>query len=114
VAEGEAIAADIPLVVLVGERTYSAAETAAATIAEWGRGTLIGGKTYGKGTIQATYPLDQETLLKMTVAKWLSPSGQWYHGRGVVPEYVVSDDESTDEDEVLQFAVDYLLEKSTP
>jgi carboxyl-terminal processing protease len=110
-AEGEAIAADIPLVVLVGERTYSAAETSAATIKDTARGTVIGGTTYGKGTIQATYPLGEGDLLQMTIAKWLSPTGQSYDGRGVTPEITVSDDESTEEDEVLRFAVDYLLQR---
>jgi carboxyl-terminal processing protease len=113
-AEGEALASDIPLVVLIGEHTYSAAETSAATIKELGRGTLIGGTTYGKGTIQATYPLDGETLLQTTVAKWLSPTGQWYHGRGVTPEIEVIDDESTEENEVLDFAVYYLLHTAIP
>jgi carboxyl-terminal processing protease len=82
-AEGEALAADIPLVVLDGERTYSAAETGAGTIAETGRGTVIGGTTYGEGTIQATYPLGDGALLQMTIVKWLSPHGEWYRGRGV-------------------------------
>jgi carboxyl-terminal processing protease len=113
-AKGEALASDIPLVVLIGEHTYSAAETSAATIKESGRGTLIGGTTYGKGTIQATYPLDGETLLQTTVAKWLSPTGQWYHGRGVTPEIEVIDDESTEENEILDFAVYYLLHTAIP
>jgi carboxyl-terminal processing protease len=110
VAEGDAIAADLPLVVLVGERTYSAAETCAATIADSGRGTLIGAKTYGKGAIQATYPLGEDVLLQMTVAKWLSPKGQVYHGRGVSPHILASDDEDTAQDEVLEYAADYLLQ----
>ena len=113
-AKGGAIAAEIPLVVLVGERTYSAAEASAAAIAETGRGILIGSTTYGKGTIQATYPLSEEALLQMTIAKWLSPTGQWYEGRGITPEIVVHDDESTKEEQVLRFAVDYLLQNLAP
>ena len=112
-AQGEAIAAGIPLVVLIGERTYSAAETAAATIADRDRGILFGSTTHGKGTIQATYPLNEEVLLKITIAKWLSPTGQSYDGRGVTPEILVSDDESTEEDEVLQIAMEYLLQNAT-
>jgi carboxyl-terminal processing protease len=113
-AEGEVIAADVPLVVLVGERTASAAETAAAAIAERDRGVLIGGTTYGKATIQAMYPLGEGVLLQMTIAKWLSPTGQWYHGRGITPHVTVSDDESTKEDELLQFAVAYLIHRVSP
>ncbi len=114
-AQGEAIAPDIPLVVLVGEHTYSAAETAAVAIQERGRGVVIGGKTYGKGTIQNTIPLIEECMLHLTIARWLSPTGQWYgDGRGVTPDIAASDDEDTEEDEVLQFAVDYMLHNMLP
>jgi carboxyl-terminal processing protease len=111
-ATGEAIAPDIPLVVLIGERTYSAAETSAATMKETGRATVIGGQSYGKGTIQATYPLTEDELLQMTIAKWLSPTGRWYHEQGVAPEIEMYDDEGTEQDEVLDFAVDFLLDNA--
>ncbi len=104
----DGIAADIPLVVLIGERTYSSAETAAVTIKERQRGVLIGGTTHGKGTIQKTEALIEDCLLQMTIARWLSPTGEYYEGRGVTPDIVVRDDENTVEDEVLQFAVDYI------
>jgi carboxyl-terminal processing protease len=111
VASGDGVAAKVPLLVLIGERTYSSAETAAVAIQERQRGTLIGETTYGKGTIQKTEPLIEDCMLQMTIARWLSPTGEWYEGRGVAPDIVVNDDEDTDEDEVLQFAVDYI--KST-
>ena len=114
VATGDAIAGDIPLVVLVSGRTYSAAETAAVTIGERGRGTVIGDTTYGKGTIQAFYPLAGNATLQTTVARWLGPSGKWYGERGVSPEIAVSDDEGTAEDEVQQYAVEYLLTNLAP
>jgi carboxyl-terminal processing protease len=104
------IDAKIPLVVLIGERTYSAAETAAAAISERGRGVTMGSNTYGKGTINATIPLANDSLLQLTIAKWLSPSGQWYNGRGVAPDIPVEDDPATQEDEVLQYALDYILQ----
>jgi carboxyl-terminal processing protease len=107
-ATGDSLATDVPLVVLIGERTYSSAETAAVAIRDRQRGALVGETSYGKGTIQNTEPLIEECLLQMTIARWLSPLGQWYEGRGVEPDFVVSDDESTEQDEVLQFAVDYI------
>jgi carboxyl-terminal processing protease len=113
-AEGDAIAPDVPLVVLVGEHTYSAAETAAVAVQERGRGILIGNTTYGKGLIQTTVPLVENCMLHMTIAKWLSPTGEWYGERGVTPDFVVTDDDATEEDEVLQFAVDYILQHETP
>lgn len=104
----EGVATDLPLVVLIGERTYSSAETSAAAILERQRGVLIGGVTYGKGTIQTTAPLSEDTLLQYTIAKWLSPSGTWYDGQGVKPDIAISDDPATMEDEVMRFALDYL------
>ncbi len=110
-AKGDPIAADIPLVVLMDKTTYSAAETCAAAIAETGRGTTIGSNSFGKGVIQATIPLLDNTLLQMTIAKWRSPSGEWYQGGGVAPQIEVSDDPATEADEPLQRAVDVLSKK---
>jgi carboxyl-terminal processing protease len=110
-AKGNPIAADVPLVVLMDKTTYSAAETCAAAIAETGRGATIGSNSYGKGVIQATIPLLDNTLLQMTIAKWRSPSGEWYQGRGVAPQIEVSDDPATEADEPLQRAVEVLSKK---
>jgi carboxyl-terminal processing protease len=107
-AKGNPIAADIPLVVLMDKTTYSAAETCAAAIAETGRGTTVGSNSYGKGVIQATIPLLDNTLLQMTIAKWLSPKGEWSQGRGVAPQIEVNDDPSTETDEPLQKAIEIL------
>jgi len=109
-AIGDSIAPDLPVVVLVGERTYSAAETAAATMMETHRGIVIGSTTYGKGTIQTTEPIGQDCLLQFTIAKWLSPNGAWYEERGVTPGILVYDNENTRDDEVLQAALDYMLD----
>ncbi len=108
-AQGDALAPEIPLVVLVGEHSYSAAETVAAAIMEHDRGMVLGSTTYGKGTIQTTMPLGQDTILQMTIGKWLSPFGDFYDGRGVTPDIVIQDDPNTEADEVIQFAVDHLL-----
>lgn len=112
--KGDGIARTIPLVVLVGERTYSAAETAAIAIADHGRGVLIGGVTYGKGTIQETRPLPGGGALQYTVAHWLSPEGEWYETRGVSPDLMVADDPDTAVDEVLETAVAYIRTELVP
>ncbi|HFE66163.1 MAG TPA: hypothetical protein ENJ93_02775 [Chloroflexi bacterium] len=108
VSNGDGRAADIPLVVLVGEHTFSAAETSAASIQDRERGTLIGETTFGKGTIQNTAPLVGGSALQYTIAKWLSPNGAWYDGIGVSPDIEAADDPATPEDEVLQAALEYL------
>lgn len=113
-AQGEGIASDIPLVVLIDEGTYSSAETAAAAIRDRARGILIGSTTHGKGTIQTTVPLIEDSMLHFTIAKWLSSAGQWYEGVGVAPDIVMSDNPSTNEDEVLQFALDYIHRNLAP
>ncbi len=110
-AKGKALAADIPIVVLIDQTSYSAAETCAAAIAETGRGKTIGSNSYGKGVIQATVPLLDDTLLQMTIAKWLSPGGEWYQGRGVPPQIEASDDPATEIDELVQAGVQVLLTK---
>jgi len=107
-AKGGAIAGDIPLMVLMDKTTYSAAETAAAAIADTGRGTTVGSESYGKGLIQATIPLTDGSMLQMTVAKWLSIHGEWYHGHGVPAQIAAVDDPGIEGDEVLQTAINEL------
>jgi carboxyl-terminal processing protease len=111
-AKGSAFAAGLPLVVLIDHSTYSAGETAAAAIAESGRGVTVGSATYGKGLIQATMPLKGGALLQMTIAKWLSAKGEWYQERGVPPQVEALDDPQTEADEVLQQGIEILLDGS--
>lgn len=107
-ARGNALAGDVPLVVLMDHTTYSAAETSAAAVAETGRGVTVGSRSYGKGIIQATNPLANGTMLQMTVARWLSPNGTCYHAVGVEPQVQVVDDPASEEDEVLQVGLELL------
>jgi carboxyl-terminal processing protease len=109
-ANGETIAPEIPLVVLIGERTYSSAETAAISVADHQRGILIGQPTHGKGTIQEVVDLVDGSKLQYTVAYWLSPTGQAYEGDGVPPDLFVTDDPTTETDEVLEFALTHIRE----
>ncbi len=109
-AKGGALAPDLPLVVLVDHTTYSAAETSAAAVAKTGRGKTVGQTTYGKGVIQATMPLPGDTMLQMTVARWLAPDGAWYHEKGVPPMIAVQDDPATEADEILEKALHTLRE----
>ncbi len=99
------------MVVLIDKTTYSAAETSAAAIAETGRGKTIGSTTFGKGVIQATMPLPENTMLQMTIARWLSPKGTWSQGQGVSPQIESSNDPATNTDEVLEKAVEILQAK---
>jgi carboxyl-terminal processing protease len=107
-ARSNPLAPKIPLVVLVGGRTYSAAETSASAIQERKRGVVIGTVTFGKGTVQATVQLADDCLLQFTIAKWLAPSGKWYEKTGVTPDIAVNNDPATPQDEVLDAAINFL------
>jgi carboxyl-terminal processing protease len=68
--------ARMPLVVLVDENSASASEIVAGAIQDLDRGTIIGQRTFGKGLVQQTMPISHNTLLKLTVGRYLTPSGR--------------------------------------
>ncbi len=113
-AQGNAAAGALPLVVLVNNDTQSAAEAAAAAVRETQRGTLIGVQTHGKSELQATVPLHDGTLLHYTIGKILSPTGQWYQGRGLTPDVLVDDARTGQSDAILEAALAYLRGKAAP
>jgi carboxyl-terminal processing protease len=103
------MAEDIPLVVLIGPGTYSAPETVAASIADRSRGLLVGETTHGKGTINSTVSLFDGSMIRITVAEWLSPvHRESFEGRGVPPDVLVGSESISSGDAVLEYAVDYL------
>ncbi len=79
------IAYDGPLVVLVNRLSASASEIFAGAIQDYGRGVVVGGQTFGKGTVQSLRRLDQGQL-KYTVAKFYRISGEGTQYRGVLPD----------------------------
>lgn len=74
-----------PTVVLVDEGSASASEIFAAALKESGDKKIIGTKTFGKGTVQTVKNLSDESELKLTVLKWLTPDGEWIHEKGLEP-----------------------------
>lgn len=85
---------DIPLVVLVNKGTASAAEILAEALRVNRDVTLVGEKTFGKGSVQELYSLDSSSL-KLTVAEWLTPTGESINENGLEPDIVI---ELTEED----------------
>ncbi|MGY6743352.1 MAG: S41 family peptidase [Cecembia sp.] len=67
---------DIPIVVLINERSASAAEIVAGALQDYDRAVLIGRKTFGKGLVQTTVPLSYNSQVKLTTAKYYIPSGR--------------------------------------
>jgi len=77
----------IPLVVLIDRESASAAEIFAGAIQDQGRGTVVGTPSYGKGSIQGIFPLNLgDCGLRLTTARFFSPQGRPYTGRGVIPD----------------------------
>jgi carboxyl-terminal processing protease len=81
--------ADYPVVVLVDGGSASAAEILAGALKESGNYPLVGEKTFGKGTVQTTKSYDDGSNIKYTMAKWLTPNGNWIHKKGIEPDYAV-------------------------
>lgn len=79
-----------PSVLLVDEGSASASEILAGAVSESGNVKLIGTKTFGKGTVQNVATFDDSSELKLTIAKWLTPSGEWIHEKGITPDIEVS------------------------
>jgi len=75
--EDPIIPPSIPLVILVNENTASASEIVAGAIQDLDRGIIIGTKTFGKGLVQQIKDLDDEAKLKITTARYFTPSGRW-------------------------------------
>lgn len=89
-ALGDAIAQDIPLVVLVNEGTASASEITAGAIQDRGRGTLVGMTTYGKGSVQNWIELDGDNgAIRVTIARWLTPDNRQINDVGLTPDVQV-------------------------
>ena len=81
---------DIPIVVLTNGNSASASEILAGAIKDMKKGILIGTKTFGKGLVQTTYSFDDGTGLKVTIARYFTPSGVCIHGEGIKPDIEVN------------------------
>jgi carboxyl-terminal processing protease len=79
----------LDFVILVDGGSASAAEILAGALSEHGVATLVGEKTFGKGSVQELVDITSKTSLKVTIARWLTPNGSSISDVGITPEYVV-------------------------
>ncbi|MCD7855475.1 MAG: S41 family peptidase [Clostridiales bacterium] len=109
---------DIPIAVLVNGNSASASEVLTGAIKDYGVGTIVGTTTYGKGVVQESYTLSDGSCVKLTVAKYYTPSGVCINGTGIDPDIEVFAPESfklssvTDSDAVTDLENDTQLKKA--
>lgn len=100
---------NMKVVILVNGGSASASEILAGALSEIKGYKLVGDKTFGKGTIQEPLQLEKGSSLHITIAKWLTPKGNWIHEKGITPDVEIKDNEETLEvDEQLQRAIEEL------
>lgn len=95
---------DVPMVVLVNGYSASASEILAGAIRDYGAGTLVGSKTFGKGVVQSVVDFPDGSGLKVTTARYYTPGGECIHGIGIEPHVAVE----LDEDAVTRYGINNL------
>jgi carboxyl-terminal processing protease len=92
----------VPLAVLVNGASASAAELVTGALQDQRRATVIGTQTFGKGSIQSVVPLDEDSGIKFTVARYFTPNGREIQAKGVTPDIVVTPAVAADDDLLLR------------
>lgn len=80
---------NVPLAILVNGGTASASEIVSGAVKDSKSGTLIGTKTFGKGLVQTIVPLSDKSAVKVTIARYYTPSGVCIQGKGIQPNIVI-------------------------
>jgi len=105
---------NLKMVVLIDGGSASASEILAGALSEYGKATLIGSQSFGKGSVQELIKISSLTSLKVTIARWLTPKGNSISNGGLTPTIEVKrtiDDIKAGKDPQLDAAVDFLLKK---
>ena len=101
-----------PLAVLVNGNSASASEIFAGAVKDYGIGTLVGTKTFGKGIVQRIVNLNDGTAVKLTVSKYYTPKGNNIHKVGIEPDVEVELDESLKQQVTIEKSEDNQLQKA--
>ena len=112
-ARGRARLAEYRTVVLVNEGSASASEIVSGALKDYEKATIIGMRTFGKGSVQELAPLKDGSSLKVTVAKWLTPKGINISDEGIIPDEEIDltdEDYSTDKDPQMDKAIEIITQ----
>jgi len=95
---------DLPMVVLVNQYTASASEVLSGALQDYHRAVIAGNTTLGKGSYDAFFPLSDGSAIYLTIGRWLTPDGREIEGKGITPDYVLTQTG----DQEIQWAIDFL------
>lgn len=101
-------APEYPLVVLINKNSASASEILSGAIQDTKAGTIIGNTSYGKGSVQTILPMFEDDAVKLTIAKYYTPSGRSIDGTGITPDIEINLDENATSDTQLNKALEVL------
>jgi len=101
-------APEYPLVVLINKNSASASEILSGAIQDTKTGTIIGNTSYGKGSVQTILPMFEDDAVKLTIAKYYTPSGRSIDGTGITPDIEINLDENATLDTQLDKALEVL------
>ncbi len=110
-AQGSAKLKDKKTVVLVNEGSASASEIVAGALQDYGLATIVGEKTFGKGSVQDLTELSDGSSVKLTIAKWLTPNNRTIDKEGITPDIEIeltTEDYNNDRDPQLEKAIEIL------
>ena len=101
-------APEYPLVVLINKNSASASEILSGAIQDTKTGTIIGNTSYGKGSVQTILPMFEDDAVKLTIAKYYTPSGRSIDVTGITPDIEINLDENATSDTQLDKALEVL------